>query len=885
MGERSLKAVAKALASWVDACSTERADGCALAKGAGFPAGDALREMRLQRVLANTTYFRHWPNPGRNPIVEQLCVHLDAVGMSGNFLTGKDPLKHFSSGETFLPRSKRNVDAHYAKPLAEVIEEQLDALLADASFTPQQREEAVAIAAAMEDELLFYDDLRAQAKRQAEIGDNTFMLRAFRRLVPIWVAKQDCCKVWQPFSGNRGPGAKPVALDAAFAPNLFGSRFFDTERWWGCCPGEAWGEGEGEEALAAEPINALIDEIVRNDEGIEAMRGERFRALMAENRARYIALVEAAAQPGGPFVPDCVVSDPRGGAAEARELFAELPVADLYRSFDAALFPEALKRKANLVFGVYLAPVVGIVNCQELPFAFEGEGSLGEGTVEATDCVPRGMSGNVALGVGAPPVTISVNHALAGAAFSASKAVEFPAVEADVAGEALLCIVGRRYDSSKWDGLRRALSETARAYFGIAADAAKGAEAGLGAGSAAASGAVTSGVLRAELCAEADANARAGAGADADAHAFLEARASLYAGEGCKGASYAERFVDQGIDACFGVNEQRLVPLLKQLVREECFPADAAASLDFARLRDGFERVVQRFCASAEVTAAPEDAPSKTALRKRLFQGSGSIVAALEAQELECLHALAKRVGWSAGAVRLTQLRREDDFGFVDYDAVKVAQAVVAGAGTVRVPARDRVLDVSRNQLLEQVRACVAVSVPPALGPAGKRLFTPAIMDFLACGVLAWAESDGEKTLPLLESCLSDAFGRFVEFEKRITLECRPAGANLDEEAAKHLRAISSRHLAFFLDKRNGHRFSVVCLDGKNGAIVDTAVAPTQFCLSRLDDASARRLDRARRFARQPDLPLAPEGTAFALSPYDVIEIPAYEGITIRISD
>ena len=183
----------------MDACPTERAGGCALAKGAGFPAGDALREMRLQRVLANTTYFRHYPNPTHNPIVEQLCAHLDAVGMSGNFLTGKDPLKHFSSGETFLPRSKRNVDAHYAKPLAEVIEEQLDALLADASFAPQQREEAVAIAAAMEDELLFYDELRAQAKRQAEIGDNTFMLRAFRRLVPIWVAKQDCCKVWQRF--------------------------------------------------------------------------------------------------------------------------------------------------------------------------------------------------------------------------------------------------------------------------------------------------------------------------------------------------------------------------------------------------------------------------------------------------------------------------------------------------------------------------------------------------------------------------------------------------------------------------------------------------------------------------------------------------------------
>ena len=163
MGERSLKAVAKALAGWVDACPTERADGCALAKGAGFPAGDALREMRLQRVLANTTYFRHYPNPTHNPIVEQLCAHLDAVGMSGNFLTGKDPLKHFSSGETFLPRSKRNVDAHYAKPLAEVIEEQLDALLADASFAPQQSEEAVAIAAAMEDELLFYDELREQA--------------------------------------------------------------------------------------------------------------------------------------------------------------------------------------------------------------------------------------------------------------------------------------------------------------------------------------------------------------------------------------------------------------------------------------------------------------------------------------------------------------------------------------------------------------------------------------------------------------------------------------------------------------------------------------------------------------------------------------------------
>lgn len=871
MDERSLKAIAKALAGWVDACPTERADGCALAKGAGFPTGDALREMRLQRVLANTTYFRHYPNPTHNPIVEQLCVHLDAVGMSGNFLTGKDPLKHFSSGETFLPRSKRNVDAHYAKPLVEVIEEQLDALLSDASFTPQQREEAVAIAAAMEDELLFYDELRAQAKRQAEIGDNTFMLRAFRRLVPIWVAKQDCCKVWQPFSGNRGPGAKPVALDAAFVPNLFGSRFFDTERWWGCCPGEAWGEGEGEEALAAEPINELIDLIARNDEGIEPMRGERFKARMMENRARYVALVEAAARPGGPFVPDCVVGDPRVGAAEARDLLAELPVADLYRSFDAALFPEALKRKANLAFGVYLAPVVGVVNCQELPFAFAGEGSLGEGTVEASDCVPRGLGDNVALGIGAPPVTISVNHALSGAAFTASRAIEFPATEVDVPGGALLCIVGRRYDSSKWDGLRRALSGVARAYFGV------GVVAGVSEGEDAFAGDGSRGALRTGMDSEAESNA----GFEADSGIVAGAPAA----EGARGMSYAERFVDQEIDAVFGADEQRWVPLVKRLVREECFPANAAASLDFARLRDGFERAVRRFCASPEVAAAPEEAPSKTTLRKRLFQGSGSIVAALEAQELDSLYALARRVGWNAAAARLTQLRVEDDFGFVDHGAVKVAQAVAAGASGVKVPARDRMLDISRNQLLAQLRACVAAAIPPAFGPVGKRLFTPTIMDFLTCGVLAWAESEGEKTLPLLESCLSAAFDRFVAFEKSITLECRPAGVELDEEAARHLRAISSRHVALFLDERNGHRFSAACLDGKNGIIVDTDAAPTQFSLSRHDDAAARRLDRARRFARQPDLPLAPEGTVFTLSPYDVLEIPVYEGVTIRISD
>ncbi|WP_161566684.1 hypothetical protein [Senegalimassilia faecalis] len=91
--------------------------------------------------------------------------------------------------------------------------------------------------------------------------------------------------------------------------------------------------------------------------------------------------------------------------------------------------------------------------------------------------------------------------------------------------------------------------------------------------------------------------------------------------------------------------------------------------------------------------------------------------------------------------------------------------------------------------------------------------------------------------------------------------------------------------MALFLDERNGHRFSAACLDGKNGIIADTDAAPTQFSLSRHDDAAARRLDRARRFARQPDLPLAPEGTVFTLSPYDVLEIPVYEGVTIRISD
>lgn len=874
MSERSLKAVAKALAGWVDASPTECADGRLLPKGAGFPAGDALREMRLQRVLANTTYFRHYPNPTHNPIVEQLCQSLDTVGMSGNFLSGKDPLKHFSSGETFLPRSKKKVDAHYAKPLVEVIEEALDALFADTSFTRQQREEAAEIAAAMEDELLFYDELRAQARRQAEAGDNTFMLRAFRKLVPIWVAKQDCRKAWAAFSGNRGPGAKPVVLAGNMAPNLFGSRFFDTERWWGCCPGEAWGEGEGDEALASEPINDLIDVIVRNDEGrlFEGeMPGERFKAAMVANRARYVALVEAAAQPGGAFVPNCVVADPRGGTVQARELFAELPVADLYRSFDAAWFPEALKRKVNLVFGVYLAPVVGIVNCRELPFSFAGEDALDEGTVEATDCMPRGMGGNAALGVGASPVTVSVSHALLGSTFTASKAIEFPANEVDVAGGALLCIVGRRYDSSKWDALRRALSDAAQAYFGVSSS--EGALADEDAGALGRERADTTGE-------DADAEPPTNAGEGA------LAGEGVPAGQGLRGVSYAERFVDQGIDACFGANEARWVPLVKRLVHEECFSADNhAASLDFGRLRDALERVVQRFRANLDVMRTPEDAPSKTTLRKRLYQGGNSIVAALEAQELESLHALAKRVEWNSGAVRLTQLRSEDEYGFADYDAVAVAKAVVAGADGIAVTVRDRRCDVSRNQLLAQLRACVAASVPSAFGETGKRLFTPAIMDFLTCGVLAWAESEREKTLPLLETCLAEAFNRFVEFEKRITLECRPDGIELDGEGAKHLRAISSRHLVFFLDERNECRFNVTCLDAKNGAIIDTAEAPTQFALSRIDATSARRLDRARQFAGNPALPLAKAGEAFALSPFDVIEIPAYEGVVVRIGD
>lgn len=811
-----LQEVAKKLSTWASERETERGDDSVLPRGAGFPAGNISRAMYWQRVLANTTYFRHYPNPTHNPIIEQLCTQLDTVGMNGNFFRDMNLLGDFSSGKTFLPRSKRNMNAHYAKPLVEIIEEQFEALLASTSFTQQQCEEAVAIAAAMEDELLFYDQLRKQAKQQTKAGDNNFMLRAFRKLIPIWVAKQDCYKVWQPFLGNNNSNAKPVALDARFAPNLFGSRFFDAERWWGCRPDEAWGE----ETTTTKLINALTNCIASNDETIDNLDGERFEARMRANLTRYIALIEAAAEPNGPFIPSCIVDGPRNGSTtEARDLFAELSVRDLYESFDASLFPEAIKRKANLVFGVYLAPVVGISICIELPFPFNDENAADGGTIEATNCTPRSTDDDVALGISAPPAVITVGHTLTGVSFATSKAIEFPAKETDTAGSELLCIVGRYYDSSKWDALRCALSNVARAYFGA----------------------------------------------------------------GTNGMSYIKRFVDQEIGALF---DNRWITPIQQLVNEECFPANSSTSLDFAGLREGCKEAIRRFCDSKEV-ATTDNAPTKNELSRGLFDGSSSLASRLEAQELECLRELAKKTGWSTRDTRLSQVRVEDAHDNLDLNAMSLAQAIISGKSNINVMVGDRSYNVLENHLLEQVRICVTESMPQAFGETGKNLYTPIIMDFLACGVLEWAMEKGEKrTMALLETRLLNAFDRFTRFEKGITLECWPDDCAINEEEAKHLSAISSRHLAFFLDQNSNYRFSVTCLDAKNGAVVYAASQNgAQLCLSCGDnDAMSRLLERTCEFEKKTEESFSPAyDKVIALSLGDTIDIPVYEGVTVQI--
>lgn len=809
-----LQNVAKKLSAWADYSETERGDGSVLPKGAGFPADDALKVMRMQRVLANTTYFRHYPNPTHNPIIEQLCTQLDAVGMSGNFFRTMNSLSDFSSGKTFLPRSKRNMGAHYAKPLVEIIEEQLEALLANTSFTQQQCDEADAIAAAMEDELLFYDQLREQANLQAKIGDNRFMLEAFRKLIPIWVAKQDYCKVWQPVLGNSNPGAKSVVLDARFEPNLFGSRFFDMERWW-ILPKSRWGE----DAFAEEPIIKLISHIAQEDELVDDTLGERFKTRMAANLERYVTLVEAAAQSNGPFIPDCMVNGPHDGSTiEARDLFAELSVPDLYDQFSASLFPEAVKRKANLVFGAYLAPVVSIANLEELPFTFAGENGSDGGTIEATSCTPRSKDDGVALGIGAAPATITVGHKLTGVSFTANKAIEFPATERDATGSELLCIVSRQYDGSKWDTLRQALSNAARAYFN----------------------------------------------------------------DGANSASYVEQLVGQRTSPLFN-GEEHWTSLIKRLVHEECFSESSNTDLNLTRLRKGFDLAVKRFYENTEVKAAPDGGPSKTTLSKRLFRGGDSLVSILEAQELGRLRELAAHAGWNTGMTRLSQMQVKGKHERPNRDAMRLVRAVITGENSANANL-DTLLN---NRLLKQVRTCVTESISLAFGKTGKRLYMPVIMDFLTCGVLEWAmEKSEKKTLERLETCLSNAFNCFTKFERSITLKCWPDDTDAGTDGTGHLSAISSRHLAFFLDQNNKYRFSVTCLDAKNGAVVYAASQNgPQLCLSCRDEYHMNRLrGRASVFEERPEESFTPAyDKVIALSLGDTIDIPVYEGVTVQI--
>lgn len=196
---------------------------------------------------------------------------------------------------------------------------------------------SIEVLRAIQDEIMFYDRLREEANLVHQ--DPTFMLDAFKKLVQIWVAKQDCMKYWN---------SRTCRYEGGFRHrNLFGSRIWDPE-WWNDNDlrnsDPIAGESRFETILNA--VCGAFSEKSNND-----LVGD-FRESTVYKWEEYTARVE-----GLNSSDDRVYVVPEKGQ---RERIRSASIEVLFKEFDKVDYPEALRFKSEVIFSVYVCSLIGV---------------------------------------------------------------------------------------------------------------------------------------------------------------------------------------------------------------------------------------------------------------------------------------------------------------------------------------------------------------------------------------------------------------------------------------------------------------------------------------------------------------------------------------------
>lgn len=402
-----------------------------------------LTEYALKNVIWNTTYFAQYPNPNNNPRVNRVCQRMLTRSL-GNAPRHNDSIDAFAKGN-LLPVTASPTRGRGEKwTLLERLDTEVNQL--PEATSEDEREEAESIFASMRNEMQFYDDLRQTLR---ELPDRA--IDHFRKLIPIWVAKQDQSITWT--------GEKTVNHSswANMQKNFFGNPLFIPQRWLELAEGKeiicnliqsirlrareaARGRGESWQRQIEGQIDQYEHEMI--DEWNEYVRlAEQMRASIltrgdGESESNYIGIGNH---------------------------LRETPVRELFENFESdveqGVYSEALQHKANFVFGLYMGTLLGPQYCCE-HYPFPVISDLTSGETASRKLKPeeeRPLDEPIDI---TRAVTISIQYDTLGNPSPQSKTLGLRLE--DCQPKMLSLVAGREIDASKWDDLKTELAEVIR---------------------------------------------------------------------------------------------------------------------------------------------------------------------------------------------------------------------------------------------------------------------------------------------------------------------------------------------------------------------------------------------------------------------------------------
>lgn len=405
----------------------------------------------IENMLWGATYFVQFPNPTNNLLVGKVCQRLAARKMNGVRVREKEPdlTGAFARGG-FLPlvsSPTRGIGAENRWTLREILGEEREAICQQAEqgiLGECEIEVALTIIDAMADEMSFYDELRESLNEAIEADQ---ALEYFRRLIPIWVAKQDQNLQWSAV-GERGE----ARLDPSWRmtqKSFFGSPLFLSPRWIGA--------PESKRSVAEALVEPIVEKS-RRDAGENPDPGwgsyqetviENYTRMMQREWDEYTALADEGRDAGARFAG--IGDDLRNRS-----------VRSLFGSFESdangELFPDALKHKANFVFGLYVGALLGPLHGMRCPFP-EAEGALfasasGTREVGPENLRPEGQEIRESYG----PVALSIGFNPLGDP-RPNQVVFDPMLSEGRQAGMIAAVAGRAPDIEKWDDLRAELKE------------------------------------------------------------------------------------------------------------------------------------------------------------------------------------------------------------------------------------------------------------------------------------------------------------------------------------------------------------------------------------------------------------------------------------------